>query len=165
VSRKADKPIYLVREGARLLPASQMDEEFICELPAGKQLAALIRRPGKSLQELRLFWALLHKALEARPDPRWPTPRRLADTLLLQTRRHRIVVSFDGQIHTAPQSIAAMGHDEFHSFFEDAKPLLREHVLGCDEESFRRFLADVADVLGIEEHDITGERERNHAEP
>ena len=157
MGRPTDKPVFVVRDGARLLPATQMDEAFIRELPAGTQLAALIRRPSKSLQELRLFWALLHKALEARPDPRWPTPRRLADSLLLQTGNHRIVVGLDGQIHTAPQSIAGMTHDEFHAFFEAARPLIREHVLGCDEESFRRFLADVADVLGIEARDLTGE--------
>lgn len=154
MSRKADKPIYLVREGARLLPASQMDEEFIRELPAGKQLAALIRRPSKSIQELRLYWAILDKALQARPDKRWPTPRRLADTLLIETGFRRIVVQLDGTIHIAPASIAAMTHDEFHRHFTLAMPLVREHVLGCTTEEFDRFLADLADVIGIDREEM-----------
>lgn len=154
MSRKADRPIYLVREGARLLPASQIDDDAIRELPAGRQLVGWIRRPSKSTQQLRLYWAVLDRALQARPDPRWPTARRLADTLLIETGFSRIIVLLNGSFEVAPASIAAMTHDEFHHHFEAAMPLVREHVLGCTEEEFDRFLIDLAEVIGVSREEL-----------
>ncbi len=154
MSRPGAHPIFVVREAGRLHPATQIDEDAIRELPAKRQLVAWVRRPSKSIQELRLYWGILRKALQARPDQRWPTTRRLADTLLIETGFRRIIVRLDGGVEVAPASIATMTHDEFHQHFKAAMPLVREHVLGCDPEAFDLFMADVADVLGIDRTDI-----------
>jgi hypothetical protein len=149
-----DKPIYVIREGSFIKPATEMDEELLREIPPGRQFVIHPKKPSKSSRQLRLYWALLNKVVKARQDARFPTAEKLSKRLLVETGRTNVVWRFDGGFDLVPDSIAAMTRDEFNAYFNDAMPLVRDHVLGIDKESFDRFIADIADVIGMERSDL-----------
>ena len=101
----------------------------------GTVVGAEIAR-SRSLQQHRLYWEILTKAIyhqRERPDGReWRTPEALHEALKVATGRTELLRLVDGRLVKVPQStsFAAMGQDEFQAFFDEAKKVIEDEVVG-----------------------------------
>jgi hypothetical protein len=119
------------RRGSTLVAADIASEDFLSEIPEGKEVLVTIRR-ARSPEHHRWFFKLLSRVAEN--SDKWADVDDLLDDLKLAcghyTRRANILT---GQIQYVPKSIsfAAMGEDKFKRFKERALYVLTQ-ALGYD---------------------------------
>lgn len=119
-----------VRRGNALLPADFMAEEWLRELPEGKEVL-LDWRKARHPANHRHFMAILHLACEHLPDQ--PDTESLLDALKIACGHTRPVMKADGEMIFLPKSInfASMGEEEFKRFKNRALWVLSQ-ILGFD---------------------------------
>ena len=130
--RKDKAPMPRVRLSLRgLAAASAFDVEELERFPVGAEFDLVPASP-RSLSQLRLYWAVLSKAVAA--TGRWPTREKLHDAIKVDLGRVEPTYNLRGNIvGMKPDSIAIseMSQQEFQAYFNEAMALLAE-VLGYD---------------------------------
>ena len=143
--RKIPAPI-----GARypfmLVPVDDMASEALRKLPSSKEEIAVTIKRGRSLQQHRLFFAILTHVAES---TEWETPERLLTALKLHLHRYDLMQMPNGKVVPVPESISfsAMPQAEFQRFMDDSVRVICEMVLpGYDPD---RLLAEAQHAIGI----------------
>jgi hypothetical protein len=132
MGRRETIPPPIVRlRGEHIAPVSQFDAEELARYPNGTQFD-MIARTKRSHPQLRLYWAILGKAVKV--TGRWPTSEKLHEGLKMDLGRTEGVYGLRGKlVSVKPDSIALdkMPPLEFTAYFDEAMALLAE-VLGYD---------------------------------
>ena len=119
-----------VRRGNTLVPADFVAEEWLRDIPDGKEILIDWRKP-RHPENHRHFFAILRLASEHLPD--YPDEDSLLDALKIAVGHTRSVMKADGEMIFLPKSInfAAMGEDQFKRFKNRALYVL-SRILGFD---------------------------------
>ena len=126
-----------IKRGNALVPADFAADEFLSEIPNGREVLVSIRRP-RSPQHHRWFFAMLRKVVEN--SEHWSTEEDLLDDLKIMTGHiTRRVNLITGEIVAVARSInfASMPQDPFNRFVKRACFVLAK-VLGVDPEDLMR---------------------------
>ena len=110
------------RSGTALLPVSQADEEIIRELGYGDIEVKFAKR--RSNPQLRLYWQMLNKIIEA--TDAYPTSEHLHQAVKMHLGYTTEIRTFDGELVRVADSVAFSKMDgyEFKIFFDQAVALL-----------------------------------------
>jgi Protein of unknown function (DUF1367) len=143
--------IIMRRDGNKLYPVSQVDEEALEEIPQGKDVTVTIAR-ARSNKHHRFFMALLKKICENHPD------YKRADQLLLWLKVRLGYVEeirFHGdQVWWVAKSISfnSMGQDDFQKFFDASMDVISAEVIpGINQYEL---LHEVEQMLGFNITDL-----------
>lgn len=119
-----------IRRGNALVPADFLAEEWLHEIPEGKEVLIDWRKP-RHPENHRHFFAILNLACEHLPD--YPDVDSLLDALKIAVGHTRSVMKADGEVIFLPKSInfAALGEDAFKRFKNRALYVLTR-ILGFD---------------------------------
>lgn len=118
-----EKRICIMRAaGSALLPVSQADAEIIGSLGPGDVEVRFAKR--RSNPQLRLYWQMLNKIVEATDD--YPTSEHLHQAVKMHLGYTTPVKTFDGETVHIADSVAFSKMDgfEFKQFFDRAVALL-----------------------------------------
>lgn len=136
MAKREKTPSPIVRKTAKgLSPAAAFYAEMIWDDPIDTEYD-LVKRTKRSLPQLRLYWAMLHRVVKA--TGKWPTAEHLHEAIKLTLGYVREVVDLrTGAVSVVADSAAldAMTHDEFRVFFDAAQELISEQ-LGFDPLAF-----------------------------
>ena len=147
--------VIMRRQGPKLVPVSQVDENALEGFPEGKDLNVTVAR-NRSPRQHRFFWALLQKVCENHD-----TYRRAEQLLLWLKIRLGYVeeVKFhNGEMWWTAQSISfgAMDQIEFKSFFNAALDVIASEVIpGLNSDEL---IYQVEEMLGFKLNDIWSEK-------
>lgn len=106
-----------IKRGNSLVPADFAAEEFLADIPSGREVLVSVRRP-RSPQHHRWFFALLRKVVENTENV-WMDEEDLLDDLKLATgHAQRRVNLLTGEVEKVAKSInfATMAEDPFRRF-------------------------------------------------
>jgi hypothetical protein len=119
-----------IRRGNTLVPADFMAEEWLRELPEGKEVLIDWRKP-RHPENHRHMMAILHLACEHLPEH--ADTESLLDALKIAVGHVRPVMKADGDMIFLPKSIsfASLGEDAFRRFKNRALYVL-SRILGFD---------------------------------
>jgi hypothetical protein len=120
-----------IKRGNALIPADFAAEEFLNEIPAGREVIITVRRP-RSPQHHRWFFGMLRKVVEN--TDHWSDESDLLDDLKDAVGHvHKTVNRITGQLRRPTKSIAFanMGEDKFKRFKERCLFVLTQ-ALGWD---------------------------------
>lgn len=119
--------ILMRRTETGLGPADHDAAEALARLKPGDQVFVRVHRP-RSISQHRMFFAMLARVAEA---TEFETAERLLAALKLAMGRYDLLRLPSGRVVPVPQSIsfAAMAHDEFQRFMDDAVRLIVRDVL------------------------------------
>ncbi len=122
-----------IRRGNTLVPADFAADEFLAEIPEGREILVSARR-ARSPQHHRWFFAMLRKVVDN--TEQWQTEDELLDALKLATGHTERRMTIGGEPYLAPRSIsfAAMPEGAFTRFRKRACFILATKVLGCSPE-------------------------------
>lgn len=129
-----EKRICIMRRaGTSLVPASPADEEIIQGLGFGDVEVKFAKR--RSNPQLRLYWQMLNKIVEATDD--YPTSEHLHQAVKMHLGYTTPVKTFDGvTVHVADSvAFSKMDGFEFKQFFDRAVALLAS-AYGIDPLDF-----------------------------
>ena len=136
MAKRDRPPAPLVRKTRRgISPVAAYDAELMLGDPMGTEYD-LVKRNRRSLPQLRLYWSILHRVVNA--TGRWPSAEHLSDEIKLTLGYRRKVHDLaTGEESVAVDSIAFanMDADEFRPFFDKAMALLSD-ALGFDPMGF-----------------------------
>jgi hypothetical protein len=121
-----------------LVPRGSVSAARIAKIPLGEDVEVQIIR-GRSLPQLRLFWAILRHVAEA---TQWESAERLLVALKLRLGKYDLMKMPNGKVVPVPDSISfrAMTQDQFQEFMDKAIALICAEILpGMDSE---RLIAD-----------------------
>lgn len=123
-------PLVLRRTDRGLEPRSRLATDILEKYPVHSDLEVTIKRK-RSHPQLRLYWLMLHKVVEA--TDAFPNAEKLHDALKFDLGFVTPVKLLDGRIVYMPDSAAmnSMDADEFRRFFDKAMARLAE-VCGFD---------------------------------
>lgn len=123
-------PITLRRTDRGLEPKSRMASDLLEKYPLHADVEVTIKR-RRSHPQLRLYWVMLHKVVEATDS--FPSAEKLHDALKFDLGFVTPMKLLDGRIAYVPDSAAmnGMDADEFRRFFDKAVARLAE-VCGFD---------------------------------
>jgi hypothetical protein len=123
-------PITMKRHGSMLIPISGFDEGLLHALPEDAAMEITVNR-RRSLPQLRMYWSILHRVVEATGSH--PTPEHLHSAIKLALGYATDVTKLDGEIIRIPDSVAfdKMDATAFRDFFERAIELLNK-LTGSD---------------------------------
>lgn len=128
---KAERmPIAVKRVGNKFLPTSRFDERLLMEHPEGALLEVTVARK-RSIPQLRRYWAILHRVVEATGSH--PSPEHLHAAIKLALGYATDVTTLDGEVFRIPDSVAIdkMDGRQFGEFFDAAVELLNR-LTGTD---------------------------------
>jgi hypothetical protein len=128
-------PIYVVRNGDRLVGEMEMDRELIRQFPDGQRIRVDLRT-GRVPDRLRFYWAFLREVVKATGCA--PTDKALHQMVKLRTGFTDDIL-MGGFIVKVPASIAFENMDE---------PTFGEFL--------REALAFIASEFGITPEDVKG---------
>lgn len=119
--------ILMMRVGAHLIPADQLAEEDVMELPSTKPLMVKVTTT-RSLPQHRLLFGLIRKAARACPTP--VTENALRQWLTVRTGHVDHLPLGFGKTYEAPRSWAfdKMDGTEFRKLFDDVVHLILTDV-------------------------------------
>lgn len=119
-----------IRRGNTLVPADYNAEDWLHEIPEGKEILIDWRTPRHPKNHRHMF-AILNLAAEQLPD--YPDTDSLLDALKIAVGHTRAVMKADGEMIFLPKSInfAAMGEEAFKRFKNRALWVL-SRILGFD---------------------------------
>ena len=119
-----------IRRGNALVPADYNAEDWLREIPEGKEILIDWRKP-RHPENHRHFFAILNLACEHLPDH--PDVDSLLDALKIAVGHTRAVMKADGEVIFLPKTInfSAMGEDAFKRFKNRALYVLTR-ILGFD---------------------------------
>lgn len=144
MAKKASEnpPIYVIRDGDRLIGEMEMDREMIREFPAGQRIR-LDLRTGRVPDRLRFYWAFLREVVKATGCA--PTGKALHQMVKLRTGFTDDVM-LGGYIVKVPASVSFENMDEptFAVFLREA-------------------LAFIASEFGITPEDVQAANDRRVA--
>lgn len=123
-------PIVLRRTDRGLEPRSRLAADLLEKYPLHADVEVTIKRK-RSHPQLRLYWVMLHKVVEA--TGAFPSAEHLHDALKFDLGMVSPMRLFDGRVVYVPDSAAmnGMDADEFRRFFDKAVARLSE-VCGFD---------------------------------
>lgn len=117
-------PIIMRRVRSGLTPVSPFDAEMLEAIGMGADVEVKIKQ-RRSLPQLRLYWSVLHKIVQA--TDAYPTAERLHEALKMATG-HTVPVKMIGsrEIMQIPDSVAfsKMSQADFKRYFDKAMELL-----------------------------------------
>lgn len=121
------KDILMFRVGLKLLPADDLAEEDMAELPEAKPVMVHVAGT-RSLPQHRLLFGLIRKAARACPTP--VTENALRMWLTVRTGHVDHLPLAFGETYAAPRSWAfdKMDQDEFRKLFDDVVKLILTDV-------------------------------------
>lgn len=124
------QPLVLRRTDRGLEPRSRLAAELLQKYPMHSDVEVTIKR-RRSHPQLRLYWVMLHKVVEA--TDAFPSAEKLHDALKYDLGFVTPVRLLDGRTVYMPDSAAmnGMDADEFRRFFDKAVARLAE-VCGFD---------------------------------
>jgi hypothetical protein len=119
------RPIYMRRVGSTLQCVSAMDQELLTSYGEGVDLEVNISRK-RSLPQLRLYWSILGKVVEA--TDAYPTAEHLHDAIKLELGYVRPIRKIDGSLRFLPDSVALheMEQPDFQVYFDRAMQLIAQ---------------------------------------
>lgn len=119
-----------IRRGNALVPADYNAEDWLREIPEGKEILIDWRKPRHPENHRHMF-AILNLASEQLPD--YPDTDSLLDALKIAVGHVRPVMKADGEMIFLPKSVnfGAMGEDAFKRFKNRALWVL-SRILGFD---------------------------------
>lgn len=123
-------PIVLRRTERGLEARSRMASDLLANYPLHSDVEVTIKR-RRSLPQLRLYWSMLHKVVEA--TDAFPSAEKLHEALKYDLGMVTPVRLLDGRTVYMPDSAAlnGMDADQFRRFFDKAVARLAE-VCGFD---------------------------------
>lgn len=135
-------PIYVIRDGDRLVGEMEMDREMIRAFPAGQRIRIDLRT-GRVPDRLRFYWAFLREVVNATDCA--PTDKALHQMVKLRTGFTDDVI-MGGFVVKVPASVAFENMDEptFAVFLREA-------------------LAFIASEFGITPEDVQAANDRRVA--
>jgi hypothetical protein len=134
-------PLLMVRSGHVLRPADDLAAEDMTALKEGKRLLVTVTH-ARSLQQHRLFFAMLRKVAQSTPTPL--SEAALLSWVKVKTGHVETLPLGFGQVYQAPASIAwdKMDQREFRQFFDRAVELILTDICPALPASFAdEFLA------------------------
>ncbi len=128
-------PVYVIRQGDRLIGEMEMDLDMIRQFPAGQRIRVDLRT-GRVPDRLRFYWAFLREVVKATGCA--PTEKALHQMVKLRTGFTDDII-MGGYVIKVPSSIAFENMDEptFMAFLNEA-------------------LAFIASEFGITPEDVKG---------
>ncbi len=120
-----DSGIIVRKNRVGLAPISPYDQEQMESLKEGAEFD-LVPRSKKSLQQERMYWAILTRAVEATGVR--PTKDYLHDHLRIVTGHYKIRVAGNGTVTRVPDSTVPMEAEEYQLYFTAAMAALTELV-------------------------------------
>lgn len=116
-----------------LSPADTRAAEEIRKIPHRHTVAVRVLHP-RSHEQMALYWHVLEKTVEATGKFRSPQALHLA--LKIATGRVETVRLIDGRHVLVPDSVAfdAMSQDDFQSYFDDARRIIEDELIGGEIE-------------------------------
>ena len=123
-------PIMMRRTKAALVPVSAFDDEMLEQYAEGAVVEVSIKR-RRSLPQLRMYWAMLKRVVEATDCH--PSAAYLHDAIKLELGYMTPIKRLNGKIEYVLDStaIAAMDANEFKNYFDRAVELLNR-LTGTD---------------------------------
>lgn len=123
-------PLVLRRTDRGLEPRSRLAADLLQKFPLHADVEVTIKRK-RSHPQLRLYWVMLHKVVEA--TDAFPSAEKLHDALKFDLGFVSPMKMLDGRVVYVPDSAAmnGMDADEFRRFFDKAVARLAE-VCGFD---------------------------------
>lgn len=112
-----------------LVPADEWQARALSKGWVEDDTVAVIVKRGRSIQQHRLFWAILQHVAEA---SEWETPDQLLVALKVQLGRYDLMQLPSGKAIPVPHSIsfAEMGQDDFMEFFNQSIAVICDKILG-----------------------------------
>lgn len=119
------RPIFVRRKGSGLFPAGPEDQDALRQYPEGVELEMTVKQL-RSLPQLRLYWAILHKVNEA--TGKFASAEHLHDAIKAKLGYVRQIKLLSGVevIATDSAAFAAMDAQQFKEFFDKAMQLIAE---------------------------------------
>ena len=139
---KRDKPpVWVKVDGGKLLPLTEYDERKIRSYADGAELRVSLWQ-GRTLNELRRYWAILNTVIEACSTP-WNTPEEANDALKLALGITDVSKTVHGQWFVRPGSISftEMEESAFLDFRSKAFAVL-EALTGVDPWTLQKEAAN-----------------------
>lgn len=139
-----DARAFIKRQG-KLVPADIMADEFLAEIPEGREVLVTVRRP-RNPRHHRLLFALLRKVVENTDD--YASEAELLDDLKLATgHAEKRVNLLTGEPYAVARSIsyASMDQTAFAHWYKRAILVLATRVLRCAPEDLEREVLEMAD--------------------
>lgn len=164
---KRDKPPFWVRiDHNKLAPLTEYDERKILSYKNGAELRVSFWQ-GRSLPELRKYWAILDLVIERCNTP-WSTPEEASDALKLELGITDVSKTVHGQWFVRPGSIAftEMEESAFLDFRSKAFAVL-EALTGVDPWTLQKEAANTELPGGRElnpDSDVPPSSEQDKAE-
>lgn len=123
-------PILLRRTERGLEPRTRLSADLLAKYPLHADVEVTIKR-RRSHPQLRLYWVMLHKVVEA--TDAFPDAEKLHEALKFELGFVSPMKLLDGRVAYVPDSAALTGMDadEFSRFFNKAAARLAE-VCGFD---------------------------------
>lgn len=125
----ASKPAILMRrEGSKLVTVDWYSSEKLEAYPEGVDLSVRITS-SKRIGALNWYWAGLGLFCENTEDERWPSSRKMHETIMEELGFTTKIWRIDGSFRVVTDSIAIenMGDDEFAIVFEKARAFIVLH--------------------------------------
>lgn len=112
---------------AGLVAANEADDEALTKIPLAETVSIRVTR-GRSLQQWRLYWAILKYVAEA---SKFETPERLYVALKIRLGYYDLLKMPNGKVVPVPQSFnfATKDQDEAQKLFDDSMRVICEDVL------------------------------------
>lgn len=123
-------PLVLRRTERGLEPRSRLAADLLAGYALHSDVEVTVKK-RRSLPQLRLYWAMLNKVVEA--TGAWPDAEHLHEALKMDLGYTTLIKTMDGKLYAVPDS-AAMGKmdaAQFKRFFDAAAAKLAE-VCGFD---------------------------------
>jgi ferric-dicitrate binding protein FerR (iron transport regulator) len=119
------RPIYVRRRGFSLHPVGGEDGQALEQYPLDTELEISVKQ-RRSLPQLRLYWAILHRVVEA--TGRFASAEHLHDAIKAKLGYVRSMKLMDGSevLATDSAALAAMDAKEFNEFFNKAVELMNQ---------------------------------------
>jgi hypothetical protein len=128
--------VATLQDGAKVLvPACFEAEQLLQNTKAGTDLDFTLNK-GRSPRQLRLYWSLLGKCVEATDGLPYPTKTRAHKSMLMALGYVELVWDVIAQDFVpVPMSVAMheMPQDEFQIYFDRAQRLVFEQWLGSHD--------------------------------
>jgi hypothetical protein len=119
------RPLFVKRRGTGLFPVAGEDAELLSSYPMDAELEITVKR-RRSLPQLRLYWSILHKTVEA--TEQFASAEHLHEAIkarLGYVRRMRLIGGSEVLL-TDSTALAKMDAQEFGTYFDRAMKLICE---------------------------------------
>lgn len=141
----SDRPVMLRVTDNGLSPADRYSADALAGMKRG-DLLRVVQAKRRSLPQLRLYWAVLQKVVEAGAP--YPSAEALHVALKLALGVADVIRLPNGKTVPVPRSagLDAMSAPEFNAFSDKAFDLICQYILPGVEKS--ALIAEVHDMLG-----------------